>query len=63
METIVFIKEWIGANYQWFLSGIGVVGISLVWKLFFKGSDSGQKQKSGKNSNNNMAGRDINIGK
>ncbi|GGK51011.1 hypothetical protein [Vibrionaceae] len=63
MEMMISIKEWLGANHEWFLSGIGVVGISLIWKFFFKGSDSGQQQKSGKNSTNNMAGRDLKIGK
>ncbi len=35
MEMMISIKEWLGANHEWFLSGIGVVGISLIWKFFF----------------------------
>lgn len=48
MEMMISIKEWLGANHEWFLSGIGVVGISLIWKFFLKGAIQGNNKNQEK---------------
>lgn len=60
------MSEWINSN-QWVFSGVGVAVVAGIGKLllnrFSKKADSpvSQNQSSGSNSNNNQAGRDINM--
>lgn len=56
--------EWILQNKEWFFSGAGIFILSLVVGFFIKrGKSKQQIQKSGSNSTNYQAGRDIKIGK
>lgn len=56
--------QWLIDNKEWVFSGIGVLVISIVFGLFMKTRQTSiQKQKSGKNSQNYQAARDIKIGK
>lgn len=58
------MMEWIMENKEWIFSGVGVVVIGAVGRfLYKKRSESGQVQKSGKNSVNIQVGKDFNIGK
>jgi plastocyanin domain-containing protein len=60
------LMQWINDNKEWVFSGIGLALIGLIWKFFFKDkSASGRSQtiRSGRNSTNFQAGRDINKGK
>lgn len=45
-------------NIEWVFSGVGV----FVLSLFFVKDGVSKKQSAGKNSNNYMADRDINVG-
>lgn len=49
--------DWLIANKEWVFSGIGVMLLGL-----FIGRSAWQRQRSGDNSTNNQAGRDINVG-
>jgi len=54
--------EWILENKEWIFSGLGVAVLSSIILLFKKKRDSiNQTQKSGDNSLNYQAGRDLNI--
>lgn len=59
MEIINQIVNFFTDNGDWVFSGIGV----FVLTLFFVHNGINKKQRSGKNSNNYMADRDINIGR
>lgn len=54
--------EWIIANKEWFLSGVGGVILTIVAGLFMRsGSQLKQSQKSGNNSTNYQAGTSITV--
>ncbi|WP_081682244.1 hypothetical protein [Pseudacidovorax intermedius] len=53
--------QWIVQNKEWFFSGVGATILALIVG-FFLNSKGGMSQKSGKNSNNYQAGKNINIG-
>jgi hypothetical protein len=54
--------NWILNNKEWLFSGVGVAAIvSLVGFLSRRKSASRQKQRSGRNSTNIQAGRDVTI--
>jgi len=58
--------EWFLENREWIFSGIGVFILSLLLGILIKNKYTNkivQKQKSGKDSTNIQAARDINIGK
>jgi len=58
--------EWFLENREWIFSGIGVFILSLLLGILIKNKYANktvQKQKSGKDSTNIQATRDINIGK
>ncbi len=56
------ILQWVSDNKEWIFGGIGVSIVAAGIRLFFKKvSSSTQIQKSGKNSKNIQAGRDINV--
>ena len=56
--------QWIIDNKDWIFSGIGIVILSFVIRLFIKKqANIKQSQKSGKNSTNYQAGGDMTIGK
>lgn len=56
--------EWFITNKEWLFSGAGIFLISLIIGFFIKkGVTQKQTQKSGKNSKNYQAGRNITIGK
>ena len=56
--------EWIISNKDWIFSGAGIFIISLIIGLFKKKAISRKQiQKSGKNSTNYQAGKNIIIGK
>ena len=59
----VFIS-WLLDNKQWLFSGVGVGIFGLLGRLFYKQrqNTSFQKIRSGNNSTNLQAGRDINLG-
>jgi len=53
---------WILDNKEWLFSGVGIVIIAWVFRLFYKQRQtSSQTIKSGDNSTNIQAGRDINM--
>lgn len=55
--------QWFLDNKEWFFSGAGVVLITVVADLFMKNEGTKrQVQKSGCNSTNYQAGRDIKLG-
>ncbi|MFT6908643.1 MAG: hypothetical protein ACJAS1_005346 [Oleiphilaceae bacterium] len=58
MENLDQLIKLLSDNVEWIFSGIGVFVLTL---LFVKNGMS-KKQNAGKNSNNYMADRDINIG-
>jgi hypothetical protein len=53
--------DWIWKNKEWVFSGIGVAAVVAVvgW---IRSRQSGQVQRSSRNSTNLQAGRDIKIG-
>jgi len=53
--------QWIVDNKEWFFSGAGIFILTVIFSLFSKSTS--MKQKSGKNSKNVQAKRDVNIGK
>lgn len=53
--------QWIVDNAEWLFGGIGVAALTGIIGLFFKKKNNNQSIKSGDNSNNNQAGRDITI--
>ena len=56
--------QWIIDNKDWIFSGAGIFIISIVVGVIVKNkSSSKQIQKSGSNSANYQAGKNINIGK
>lgn len=60
------LMQWMNDNKEWIFSGIGLAVIGLIWKFLFKEkSSSGRSQtiRSGRNSTNFQAGRDINTNK
>ena len=55
--------ELILNNKEWLFSGVGIVIVGVILRVFFKTKPgSNQTIKSGKNSKNIQAGRDIHIG-
>ncbi len=55
--------EWFSNNYTWIFSGIGVLILTLVIRIFLKKKKRfSQYQKSGKNSINLQAKGDITFG-
>jgi hypothetical protein len=63
-RNIVKVFDWLIQNEQWLFSGIGVAVVSWIGALIFKGNNSSSSQtiRSGNNSTNFQAGRDVNIG-
>lgn len=59
MEIVNQVVKLLTDNVEWVFSGIGVS----VLTLFFVKNGANKKQRAGRNSNNYMADRDINIGK
>lgn len=58
--------EWILSNKEWFLSGIGIAIPLAFITLFFQKKNQAkqiQNQRSGNNSSNLQAGRDITTNK
>lgn len=58
--------EWILSNKEWLLSGIGITIPSMLFAWFLqkkKRAAQTQSQRSGNNSTNLQAGRDITTGK
>ena len=57
------ILGWIVDNKKWLFSGAGVVFFSWIVRMIFKGKQTtlSQKIRSGNNSTNIQAGRDIKI--
>lgn len=55
--------ELILNNKEWLFSGLGIVILSIIFKVFFNKNNNKQIQKSGKKSTNYQSGKDINIGK
>jgi hypothetical protein len=55
--------ELILNNKEWLFSGLGIVILSIFFKVFFNKNNNKQIQKSGKKSTNYQSGKDINIGK
>lgn len=55
--------NWIADNKGWLFSGLGIIIPTLIWRVFFKGSQgsSSQKIRSGNNSINVQAGQDVKI--
>lgn len=53
--------QWIVDNLEWLFGGIGVSALAGVIGLIFKKKSNNQSIKSGDNSKNNQAGRDITI--
>ena len=54
--------EWIIANKEWFLSGVGGGILTIVAGLFMRsGSQLKQSQKSGNNSTSYQAGTSITV--
>jgi hypothetical protein len=55
--------KWINDNKEWIFSGAGVVFITAIYYVIFKRKKSGSSQKirTGDNSINIQAGRDIEI--
>jgi len=53
--------NWIASNKEWLFSGLGITTLALIWRVFFKGSQgsSSQKIRSGDNSINLQADRDV----
>ncbi|MGN5172389.1 hypothetical protein [Aeromonas sp. 102P] len=58
MENFDNLVKLFSDNIEWFFSGVGV----FVLSLFFVNNGVNKKQSAGKNSNNYMADRDINVG-
>ena len=58
------IINWLVDSKEWLFSGAGIVIISLVVRFFIKRNNSSTTQtiKSGTQSTNIQAGRDINMG-
>jgi hypothetical protein len=63
-RNIVKVFDWLIQNEQWLFSGIGVAIVSWIGALIFKRNNSSSSQtiRSGNNSTNFQAGRDVNIG-
>lgn len=61
MEWLTSLISWLDTNKQWVFSGIGVVIAVAIIKFFFRSSGISQSQKSGKDSKNFMAGRDMKV--
>jgi hypothetical protein len=63
-RNIVKVFDWLIQNEQWLFSGIGVAIVSWIGALIFKRNNSSSSQtiRSGNNSTNLQAGRDVNIG-
>lgn len=57
MESFI---EFLYVNREWFFSGIGVFVITIFYNLFLNKGGNNQNMKSGDNSINYMAGRDVN---
>lgn len=55
---------WIVDNKEWLFSGVGLIIVGWVGRLFFKKtySSSTQTIRSGDSSTSVQAGRDVNIG-
>ncbi|MBV7468609.1 hypothetical protein [Aeromonas sp. sif0611] len=58
MENFDNLVKLFSDNIEWVFSGVGV----FVLSLFFVKNGVNKKQSAGKNSNNYMADRDINVG-
>ena len=58
MENFDNLVKLFSDNIEWVFSGVGV----FVLSLFFDKNGVNKKQRAGKNSNNYMADRDINVG-
>ncbi|GJA33147.1 MULTISPECIES: hypothetical protein [Aeromonas] len=58
MENFDNLVKLFSDNIEWVFSGVGV----FVLSLFFVKNGVNKKQRAGKNSNNYMADRDINVG-
>ena len=58
-EFIVWVKN----NKEWLFSGVGLVIISVIGRIMYKNrqTELSQKIRSGKNSQNIQAGRDVKI--
>ena len=55
--------QWLGANKEWIFSGIGVVIVVWIGRMMIQGRKavSSQEIRSGSDSRNIQAGRDIRI--
>ena len=58
MENFDNLVKLFSDNIEWVFSGVGV----FVLSLFFVKNGVNKKQRAGKNSNNYLADRDINVG-
>ena len=58
MENFDNLVKLFSDNIEWVFSGVGV----FVLSLFFVKNGVNKKQRAGKNSNNYMSDRDINVG-
>jgi hypothetical protein len=56
--------DWVIKSKEWLFSGIGVAVVSWIGVLIFKRTNASSRQtiRSGDNSTNFQAGRDVNIG-
>lgn len=55
------ISSWLGKNYEWLFSGLGVALLTvLISVIFQRGRSSKQSQKVGDDSSATQAGRDVN---
>ena len=55
--------EWIVGNKEWLFSGAGLVLLASIWRVIYRRKKAGPSQKirSGRNSTNVQAGRDIRV--
>ena len=57
------LMQWLGVNKVWLFSGSGIAILTLIGRTMIRGkkSASSQEIRSGSNSRNVQAGRDIRI--
>ncbi|MFK4330016.1 hypothetical protein ABH955_000668 [Bacillus sp. RC240] len=56
--------DWLNQNKEWFFSGIGVLGISVIGGILFKKAKDGKRHQSihsGDNSTNIQGGKNVNV--
>jgi hypothetical protein len=63
LDEIIKTIKWVVDNKEWLFSGVGIVVVLWIGRAIFKvrQAKSSQKIRSGNNSINMQAGRDIKI--